>query len=125
MIVLAVIIVSTGWAYTYEGEIDPIQLKKWIVVGHKPMLLEGTEKAVFFRLKNPNEVATIKYAVIVAEGENDNSPEEITITGKILRYSFEKDGVIYGYRYDQSHDHYYKVMEEKVATTHPQKPQGI
>ena len=87
---------------TYDGEFNPHSFATWKVI-------EGSYNAelnlVFQRILNPDPDAKVKEIIICIFPITASS-------GKIIEYSYEKDGVEYLFRLDLIKDHYEQILPE-------------
>ena len=88
---LFVFIVKTGWAFTYEGELDPGVFTKWEFVD---VTILSSMKAMVV-VQNPDREATVQRVQMT-----------ISVNRTLLSYRYFKKGNIYNYKLNVKKDRY-------------------
>lgn len=88
---LFVFIIEMGWAFTYEGELDPNVFTTWKAV---EVEMIGFQKAVAI-VQNPDSNADVQRIQMI-----------IHINGTLLSYKYFKNGEIYSYKINIEMDRY-------------------
>jgi len=98
IIISIMLVASTSFAFTYDGDIDPHKFLDWKVVG----VLEINEYMGTMWLENPKMFSRIKYATVHLIG------------GGLSWYTYWKRGTLYTFEYNRITDRFELTFVLKV-----------